>query len=438
MATTVQRAKRLSSVKPRVSAEATSSAPPSSLLVLENGRLSESLTAANELTERIAAENQQLQRDASERERENFEVGEYLRKDLADRKRELAELNEHKQEAERMAEQQLQELRQQHAAEREEADARAAETEAALRHHVQELEGRLASVAGFREQQGSIAREMQYLRSERDRAKQEVADQAKAHAAAQQQLRAELQEEHRQSLTAAAAEHAASLEANLDAQSAIVHQENQRLKAELAVHTQENVYMHAKLKVLRESQQVLQREVTLQQGLEAQFAQRSALQAREITAAKKEAATMAGKLAEADARFQTQLRAAQEAAAADRAAAEAEQDMLRRMVELKGRELKHLKALSQAVIQQRSDIEVFLLSSLEMVQAEVAKGQNARRAAVREETSPAADAMPLAQHVDMRDLTWEDREKVLRLLFAKLNDPKQQAFFERLPAHIQA
>lgn len=44
----------------------------------------------------------------------------------------------------------------------------------------QELEGRLASVAGFREQQGSIAREMQYLRAERDRAKQEVADQVLA------------------------------------------------------------------------------------------------------------------------------------------------------------------------------------------------------------------------------------------------------------------
>lgn len=39
---------------------------------------------------------------------------------------------------------------------------------------------------------------------------------------------------------------------------------------------------------------------------------------------------------------------------------------------------------------------------------------------------------------DLQDLTWEDREKVLRLLFAKLNDPKQQAFFERLPAHVQA
>ena len=63
-----------------------------------NGRLEESLTAASELSNRVAAENVQLQRDASERERENFEVGEYLRKDLADRKRELAELRDAKQE----------------------------------------------------------------------------------------------------------------------------------------------------------------------------------------------------------------------------------------------------------------------------------------------------------------------------------------------------
>ncbi len=34
---------------------------------------------------------------------------------------------------------------------------------------------------------------------------------------------------------------------------------------------------------------------------------------------------------------------------------------------MQGHELRRLKALSQAVLQQRSDIEQFLLSSLEMV-----------------------------------------------------------------------
>jgi hypothetical protein len=46
------------------------------------------------------------------------------------------------------------------------------------------------------------------------------------------------------------------------------------------------------------------------------------------------------------------------------------------------------------------------------------------------------------QHVDLntagllQDLTWDDREKVLRLLFAKLNDPRQQPLLDRLPGHI--
>lgn len=35
----------------------------------------------------------------------------------------------------------------------------------------------------------------------------------------------------------------------------------------------------------------------------------------------------------------------------------------------------------------------------------------------------------------LQDLTWDDREKVLRLLFARLNDPKQQHLVERLPGH---
>jgi hypothetical protein len=58
------------------------------------------------------------------------------------------------------------------------------------------------------------------------------------------------------------------------------------------------------------------------------------LQGREVTAARKQAAALSGKTAEVEAAFQAQLTAAQEAAAADKAAAAAEQDTLRRVVEL--------------------------------------------------------------------------------------------------------
>lgn len=100
-----------------------------------------------------------------------------------------------------------------------------------------------------------------------------------------------------------------------------------------------------------------------------------------------------------------------------------------------GRELKHLKALSQAVLQQRSDIELFLLSSLEMVrlckyrvqhvllqmhaipliicdqkthwlccaqvQTEIAKGHKGRREMTTTDAS-ASDTLPAASHIDMR------------------------------------
>lgn len=50
--------------------------------------------------------------------------------------------------------------------------------------------------------------------------------------------------------------------------------------------------------------------------------------------ARKQAAALSGKVAEAETAFQAQLTAAQEAAAADQAVAGAEQDTLRRVVEL--------------------------------------------------------------------------------------------------------
>lgn len=50
-----------------------------------------------------------------------------------------------------------------------------------------------------------------------------LAVQAKAHAAAMQRLQAELQQEHKQDTALLAAQHAASLETDLDARAAKVH-----------------------------------------------------------------------------------------------------------------------------------------------------------------------------------------------------------------------
>ena len=35
----------------------------------------------------------------------------------------------------------------------------------------------------------------------------------------------------------------------------------------------------------------------------------------------------------------------------------------------------------------------------------------------------------------LQELAWEDREKVLRLLFAKINNQTQQSYYSHLPEH---
>lgn len=49
--------------------------------------------------------------------------------------------------------------------------------------------------------------------------------------------------------------------------------------------------------------------------------------------------------------------------------AAAEVDALARALDMRGRELAKLKQLSAAVLQQRGDLETFLLSSIDMVHA---------------------------------------------------------------------
>lgn len=55
---------------------------------------------------------------------------------------------------------------------------------------------------------------------------------------AQQQLRDELREQHQAAVAHITAEHAAGLEAGLDACSTAVQQDNRRLRAELKLHAQ--------------------------------------------------------------------------------------------------------------------------------------------------------------------------------------------------------
>jgi len=110
---------------------------------------------------------------------------------------------------------------------------------------------------------------------------------------------------------------------------------------------------------------------------------------------------------------------------------------LRESIRLKSKDIKNLKALCQMILDQRSDIEQFFLESLEQVKEEKRrKMENQPTFHKSPEFLPLLDPKlekknldksqsqsiaPEKKQVELADLDWEDRERVLRLMFSKMN-----------------
>ena len=109
---------------------------------------------------------------------------------------------------------------------------------------------------------------------------------------------------------------------------------------------------------------------------------------------------------------------------------------------MKSTECANLKAVSQMILDQRSDIEQFFLESMEQVKEEKRRKLEAEQAKKQPQQQP--EFLPLIEPgskfskknyesqqtssqsmqkitVELNQLDWADRETVLRLLFSKMN-----------------
>lgn len=106
-------------------------------------------------------------------------------------------------------------------------------------------------------------------------------------------------------------------------------------------------------------------------------------------------------------------------------------------IRLKEREIKNIKALCQMILDQRSDVEQFFLEALEQVKEEVRRRKEQQKESslpelnrstsknsqyAKSERSLYGNSMYNKEiKIRLSDLDWEDRERVLRLLFSKMN-----------------
>ena len=96
----------------------------------------------------------------------------------------------------------------------------------------------------------------------------------------------------------------------------------------------------------------------------------------------------------------------------------------RENLRVKNRELRNVRALAQVILDQRSEVEQFFLEALEQIKEEIRKKisqEKKLKKSAGQDVQPDEAQKPFGDKVDLNDLEWEDRERVLRLLFSKMN-----------------
>ena len=113
---------------------------------------------------------------------------------------------------------------------------------------------------------------------------------------------------------------------------------------------------------------------------------------------------------------------------------------LRTVLKVKSEENSQLKSLSQMILDQRSEIEQFFIESLEEAKAECYKKKKEaeRKGNYFPNLSKKYDEKITigAKNMDIKDLSPEDKERVLRLLFSKINENYKPKSYKNVDVNI--
>eukprot|EP00899_Mesostigma_viride_P020806 jgi/Mesvir1/28727/Mv19695-RA.1 len=225
------------------------------------------------------------------------------------------------------------------------------------------------------------------------------------------------------------------IDERLDASVKRILAQNRRMGEELRLHVSETDKLLHEKNFLEEEKKRLERELGLKAEIEVEYAKRGTKQQREIKEHLGKVRSLERSLGQLMKDFEYEREQLLAKQAQEMADLHMEQAGLKRLVKLKAKELKNIRRLAQEVLYQRADVEQFLIDSLELVKAEiqrenVASGKLPRIPSNREKLTPLPSGVGTPKTgptgagggVDISQLTWEDREKVLRLLFSRINN----------------
>lgn len=417
-------------------------------------------------------ENELLKTRLEKSEKDTHEFVAYFQKELEGKDVRLHSLSEllAQQDAERSAERELLTQRQsEHLAA---VEAQQGSFEREKNDKILQLEDELAKVETFREMKREMDTKIEQLERELSEAREaqllEATGNERKFLAEKSKMQKDLEKRTAEIRRLAKQE----MQNGLDADTLKVIGDNRRMAEELRFQQQMTSELHGEKKRLDAELKVLRRDKELSASSEAEYARQAHARTNSVRKLEEKCGALEELLREAARKFQSEKLALKKGLQASLEDQTLDAAGLRQMLRLKNRELKQLRHLAECVLEQRTEVEQFFLQALDDVKQVIREKNQQRyredmadyRNKMRDATLPGAKgaqggeatfpkiralqagrpmdtAKDLAQHiphavsnkVQLRELSPEDREHVLRLLFAKIN--AVQANVRAMPPH---
>ncbi|XP_053881436.1 basal body-orientation factor 1 isoform X2 [Malaclemys terrapin pileata] len=242
----------------------------------------------------------------------------------------------------------------------------------------------------------------------------------------------------------------------LDSTGRAVFKENVRLQEALAYHLKETEELKKIKKQLEEDRAFLLQEKETNESLVQEKVRQVTLQKAQIQALQHKVERLEMALGHMTQEFETEIQKTRHQALVENQAGMVEINKLQQLLEMKDREMNRVKKLAKNILDERSEVESFFLEALDQVKREIVSSRKCYKqvaqAAYQKKMMEAfagkeeypkirtfnnnaystnsvykdlqeAEKWTNIQQgkVDIGQLTWEQKECVLRLLFARMN-----------------
>lgn len=409
-----------------------------------------------ENAKRLLYENDILQMQMASTEKDTLDVISYLKQEDSKKDDQVSKLQQALKEVKREARKERQALVDEYSQQIHQLQESLAEKT----NEVKLMQSELKLVKEFRRKRAQMQRELDEIKESMSATERHHKDtlQQMEHKFFEEKVR--LQQEASKKIAELAERAHSEAISNLDETTRSVYKENVRLNAALDFHIREGQELKKEKQSLSTKTSSLLSEKELNGMIVQEKVVESKQQKKEIEELQEKVKTLEKSLSHVVREFEAERASLVQKSEYETRSCRAEISRLQRIVELKTKEMNRVKRLAKTILDQRTEVEQFFLDSLEYVKNEIIRNriqyrkdaQNAYQQRMLEahaghsdfprvrtfrqmdsSTNNVFDDLKEAERwtgvqgkVDMSELTWEQRERILRMLFAKMNGFKEK------------